>query len=831
MAKQDDDGRLHELARAIDEGTAIDWIATESGAPDDDTRHAIRELAVIAAISHVHSSPAPEETVSAPLDGSGSPSAPAAWGAFRLLEKVGEGAYGEVYRAWDTRLDREVALKLLRAESLDETARATAIIEEGRLLARVRHPNVVTIYGAERVENRLGLWMEFVRGRTLEQILEAQDVLSSSEAITIGLDVCRAVSAVHNAGLIHRDIKAQNVMRSEDGRIALMDFGAGRTLTDEAPVDLAGTPLYLAPEVLNGQPATIQSDLYSLGVLIYHLVTGSYPVKGRTVREIRGAHDRGERTVVRHARHDVSRKLADVIERAIDPSPDRRYGGAEAMAADLAALAPRPALSRGALAAGATIAALLIVGVSWEMLGRLRGHSTPLSALLTASTGAAIDRPVIAVMPFRNLSADGDDVYFADGVTDEVIRSLASVRGLHVLASTSSFAFRKEPRNLREIEERTGANLILEGSVSRAGGRLRIDTRLIRVAGNVPLWFEHFDRQFSDIFAIQDEISQAIAMALELRSENRPARRQPRLETYDAYLRGRALVARRGIPNQQRAVELFKHAIASDPDFAPAHAGLANAYAFMSFPYRGISFDAAYPVMREAAAKALSLDPSLPEAHAAMGWVYAFERDWSNAHTSFQESLRLNPSLTQTYTSYSLSTLQPLQKYDDALRLLQTARQYDPLSLDVLREIGEVQLFSGRYAEAIATLEGVIAIQPDYPFVQTYLAKALAFAGRAEEALPRLEMVEVTSPWLAHIYVVTGRRADAEKLANDMTDYPYRLAVTSAALGDTPRAIEALERAAASEPHRVGRLLIEPELAAVRNPPQAVAVRKAFNLP
>ena len=214
-----------------------------------------------------------------------------------------------------------------------------------------------------------------------------------------------------------------------------------------------------------------------------------------------------------------------------------------------------------------------------------------------------------------------------------------------------------------------------------------------------------------------------------------------------------------------------------------------------------------------------------------MGWVYAFERDWANAQQSFQESLRLNPSLTQTYTSYSVSTLQPLQKFDYALQLLQAARQHDPLSLDVSREIGEVQLFSGRYADAVATLEGIIEIQPDNPFVQTYLAKALAFAGRPGEALPRLELMEVTSPWLAYIYVATGRRAKAEKVANDMAPYPYRLAVTSAAIGDTTRAVEALERATVSEPHRIGRLLIEPEMSSVRNHPRAVAVRNAFNLP
>ena len=198
----------------------------------------------------------------------------------------------------------------------------------------MRHPNVVTIYGAEQIADQIGLWMEFVRGHTLEQILDQRKVVSAAEAVAIGLELCRAMSAVHGAGLLHRDIKAHNVMRADDGRIVLMDFGTGRELEDDASSDLAGTPLYLAPEVLQGQRATVRSDIYSLGVLLYHLVTGSYPVQARTVREVRRAHERGERTAVQTARRDVPAKLARVIERAIDPRPERRYESADALGAD-----------------------------------------------------------------------------------------------------------------------------------------------------------------------------------------------------------------------------------------------------------------------------------------------------------------------------------------------------------------------------------------------------------------------------------------------------------------------------------------------------------------
>jgi adenylate cyclase len=439
-----------------------------------------------------------------------------------------------------------------------------------------------------------------------------------------------------------------------------------------------------------------------------------------------------------------------------------------------------------------------------------------------------VDRPVIAVLPFKNLSAEPDSDDFVEGLRGEIIRDLALVQGLQVLSSTSSFTSKDQPRNLRNIGERLGVNLIIEGSVLRAGRRLRIDAQLVQVASGAPVWAEQFDRELEDIFRIQDEISEAIVNKLRLTLGRDVRRQNTNADTYDWYLRGRALVDRSGVPNAQKAAELFEHAIASDPGFAPAHAGLATAYAFLTFPYRGIPYDAAFPIMRPAAVKALQLDPQLGEAHTAMGLVYALERDWVNAEQEFQQSIRLDPSRTQTFTSYSATTLMPLQKYDEALGLLNTALRHDPLSLDVQRAIGEVQLASGRYAEAVETLQRVREVDPDFAFVQTFLGRALILAGRVDEALPLRGQGAI---WPIHAYVRLGKRAEAEKLAAEHGRYSYRMVIIATAMGDTPRAIEALERTMLSEPHRVPRLLVDPELAALRDHPRVVALRRELNLP
>ena len=645
---------IDDLADAILDASPIDWAAAESSS-DGTARLLVEQLRVLAAVADLHRSPPPSPStlsqIPPPRVEPKVAGAPAMWSHLRLVERIGRGAFGEVYRAWDTRLDREVALKLLPADRSSGERAASAIIHEGRLLARVRHPNVVTIYGAEQIADQIGLWMEFVRGHTLEQILDQRKAVSAAEAVDIGLELCRAVSAVHGAGLLHRDIKAHNVMRAEDGRIVLMDFGTGRELEDDASSDLAGTPLYLAPEVLQGQRATVRSDIYSLGVLLYHLVAGSYPVQARTVREVRRAHERGERTAVQTARPDVPPKLARVIERAIDRRPERRYQTADALAADLAALQPRPRLVRLAYAAGLAVASILVVGVGWELAGRQLGSSRTPSALLASFAGlnpfgavnvSPTERPIIAVLPLQNLSAEPDSDYFVDGLTDEIIRNLAVIKGLEVRSRTSSFAFKGKTRNLRDVGQQLGVNLVVEGSIMRSGSKLRINAQLVSIAGDVPLWAERYDRELKDVFAIQDEISRAIVNKLRLTLGRGQRRYETNLEAYELYLKGHALAVRRNTSNAQKAAGLFEQVIASDPAFAPAYAGLVDAYAFMSMEIQGIPSETALSRMRPAAVKALEIDPLLAEAHAAMGLLHSRERDWENAQRSFQRAIQLN---------------------------------------------------------------------------------------------------------------------------------------------------------------------------------------------
>jgi eukaryotic-like serine/threonine-protein kinase len=850
---EESEARVTELAGAVLDGTPIDWTSAEATAGEVE-RPLLEQLRIIDRLADLHRR--------LPLQAAGAPmtrprdheSDVHLWGHLRVLERIGRGAFGDVYRAWDTRLDREVALKLLDADRGHDDSTASSIIEEGRLLARVHHPNIVTIYGAEQIDDRIGLWMELVRGRTLKQLVDDGKVFSEFEAVRIGAELCLAVAAVHEAGLLHRDVKAQNVMLADGGRIVLMDFGTGRELADHSTTDLAGTPLYLAPEILVGREATVQSDVYSLGVLLYHLVTGSFPIVGQSVREVRGAHERNEqrKLIAIRTRSTVSRKLARVIDQAIDPRPDVRYRSAAALADALAALRPRQILvftSRHAVAA----AVILVAGIGWEVLGREIGTANTPSGVFASATGwrlagagdvRAAGQPVIAVLPFKNLSSEPESNDFVDGLTDEIIQNLAVLRGLQVRSSTSSFAFKNKPRNLRDVASELGANFVVEGSVLRSGDKLRITAQLVQVAGDTPLWSERFDRELKDVFAIQDDISRAIVDKLRLTLGKGQRRYDMDVQTYELYLKGRVLLKRRDVPNLEAAADVFQQVIAKDARFAPAYAGLANADALMAAPASStLSFITVESILRPAATRAHDLDPLLAEAQAAMGWMYANEHDWADAEQAFQRAIQLNPGLTETYTSYSTSTLQPLAKFDEGLRVLQIALRNDPLSLDIQREIGILLFFSGRYGEAIESFRHVLAVDPKFPFVASFLGRALTQAGRLQEAVATLEGTDGRnlggfkapqarrSPWLAQAYVLTGRRAEAVTIAAENQASPSNAVTIYAALGDRERALAALEQVAVIQPHHFGRILRQPELGALRDDPRVAALRERFGLP
>ena len=801
------EGLVPDLAGAILDGTAIDWESAESGAEEQD-RTLLGPLRRLATLADFHRG------------------LPLHWGHLRLGPVIGRGAFSEVYSAWDTRLDREVALKILTAAKPTGDTVATSIIEEGRLLARVRHPNVVTIHGADRLDDQVGLWMEFVKGRTLEQLLQQGRVFDLREIVRIGVDLCHAVAAVHGAGLLHRDIKAHNVMMDDEGRVVLMDFGTGRELDQGGP-DLTGTPLYLAPEVFLGQPATVQSDIYSLGVLLYHLRTRSYPVRGATVADLRQVHET-------RARADLSsvrpKRLAPVIARAVEASPEKRYRSAEDLCIDLERV-PRGSriwwLYRGAAAIVVILSTAAAAGwLLWDRVPR------PIASSI-AALGFALpvlpagQRPVIAVAPLRYVTGRPDDDLLVEGLRYEIVRGLAQLEGVDV-RSANSPASTDSTTNAQAFGRSVGANLVLAGSVFRSSDGLRLTAELVRVADNTVVLPVSAESKTADALAIQDTISLAIVNRLRLRGlGTRRYQLDPRLST--TFVTARALQAKRNTDNAVKAVRLFEQVIAADPQFAPAYAGVASALGAFSRATPSIETPPPDPRMRTAALRAIELDPFLAEAHSAMGSLYARERDWNNARASFTKAIELEPTLTTAHAEFVLMVLVPLGQKEEALRVMDGALRADPLALDLRRVSALVQVDAGQYDNAIGNARWVLQRDPEFPFAETWLARALMLSGRVQEAAPLVASKHWS--YLGYLYAVTGRRAEAEALVAVHPDDAVGQMYVFGGLNDADRAVAALERAFEQNWWRAASWMHRPEVAILQRDPRVAALKKRMGLP
>ena len=426
---------LDDLADAILEGRPIDWLEVEAQISDPDTV-VIKQLRVLADLANLHRTISGTSLGRAPAGTDGAEQViHDRWGPLLLQECVGRGAFGHVFRAWDTRLDREVALKLLTAET-DPIRLDATVVAEGRLLARIRHQNVVAVYGAERINGRVGIWTEFVRGHTLEQLLRRDGLFAAQDAATIGVEVCRALAAVHDAGLLHRDIKAQNVMREDGGRIVLMDLGAGtERLIEQAGLrlDIAGTPLYLAPEILEGGHATIQSDLYNVGVLLYHLVTGSFPLHAESLDAVRAAHREGRYLALSAARPELPSAFIRAVERALDRSPDRRYSSAseledalrQAIPADPSEGVRKTPIARWLLASAAGIAIVAAISSGDWMRGE-RADAQPPLAPAEGPVMRQVTTPAMGLFKAGSPSFDGRFYVNTDEYQDLALFDLAT---------------------------------------------------------------------------------------------------------------------------------------------------------------------------------------------------------------------------------------------------------------------------------------------------------------------------------------------------------------------------------------------------------------------
>ena len=676
-----------------------------------------------------------------------------------------------VYLADDVKHHRQVAIKVLRPE-LASVLGPDRFLREVEIAAKLNHPHILPLYDSGEAGGFLFYVMPYIKGESLRHKLAREMLLPIEEALAITRHAALALDHAHAQGVIHRDIKPENILLYE-GEAMVADFGialalsaaAGERLTETGL--LVGTPEYMSPEQSMGERALDRrSDVYSLGCVLYEMLAGEPPYTGPTAQAVIAKRMTDPVPAVRRLRDVVPVAVAQALTKALARAPSDRFASAVAFA--------------GALTKPADV------------------HSRSRS---------------VAVLPFLNLSADPENEYFADGITEDVIAQLSKIRALKVISRTSVMPFKKREQGLREIAARLEVGTLLEGSVRRAGDRVRIVAQLIDADTDQHLWADTYDRQLTDIFAIQSDVALQIAGALEAQlspDETSRIRKAPTtdLNAYQLYLQGRHCIIRYTEEGIGKAIGFFEQATASDPRYALAYVGLALAYAEIGRQGMGVLRpDEAYRKAREAVANALELDGELGEAHGVLAFLkFLSDFDWAGAEAEFKRALDLNPNSADTYDLYG-QLCSALERYDEAIAMQERARQLDPLAHR--SDIATTLLRCGRYEEALQAAAPMIELDPHYTRGHATLGWAYVMLGKLDNGLAALEQAVRLAPGdtmflaqLGQAFAMAGKVAESREVLRQLQELsrqryvsPAHMAYIYTGLGELDTAIDWLERA------------------------------------
>jgi serine/threonine-protein kinase len=685
---------------------------------------------------------------------------------YQLRSLLGQGGMGEVYLAEDPRLGRSVAIKLLAPHLVRDQAAKARFIREARAASKLDHPNIGTIYDIGEQDGELFLVLAHYQGETLNQRLE-RGPLPVDEAVEILRQLALGLEAAHRAGIVHRDIKPANVLVTNSGTAKILDFGLAKLLSDSHGPNMTeagqvmGTPLYMSPEQLRGEAIDARTDLWSLGVLAYELLSGVSPFRTASKEGIPSRILRDEPASLRSV-PGVPEWLVELVSQLLRKNPAERPQSASEVLGRLqdrnrdGRTSTQPPLPRKTMLAvgGLVLAGVLTLG-SWFALNR---------------GGGSIDS--LAVLPFTNASGDPNTEYLSDGISESLINSLAEVRGLRIVPRSSVFRYKGKVADTQKIGRELQVRAVLTGRLLRRGDTLNVQTELVDVDRGSQLWGTQYNRKLADIISVQEEISREISQNLRLRLTGEEKQRLTKRYTQDSqayqlYLKGRYFWDKRSPDALESAIEYFQQAIHQDPNYALAYVGLADAYAVLAlFGERDPRL--VMPKAKAAALKALEMDDGLGEAHVSLGWVsYSYDWDWPTAGKHFERALALKPAYPPAHYLYSLY-LMAQGRFDDGLAEARRAVELDPLSL-AARHYLEVQLFiGGRVDESIEECRRTLELDPGYAVSHAQLGQSYAEKGMYPEALAAFEKYSALSrgspmslAFLGYIHARTGDRAFA----------------------------------------------------------------------
>jgi len=775
-------------------------------------------------------------------------------GPYEVVAPLGAGGMGEVYRARDSRLSRDVAIKVLPERLSHDTPSLARFERESKAVAALSHPNILVLFDVGTHDGLTYTVTELLEGQTLRERLDVS-AISWRKAVEMGVAVAEGLSAAHSKGIVHRDLKPANIFLTSDGRVKILDFGLARwkpsvsaeeeTVTFAATQTDAGTILgtlgYMSPEQVRGGTADARSDIFSLGCVLYEMLTGRRAFRGSSAGDIMAAILKEEPAPLTESGKQIPAELDRIIGRCLAKNAGERFHSAHdlafALKSTLTASTERQAdaPARPASLRRITILAMVLLVVLAGAFYYWQNRS-----------GASIDS--LAVLPFVNVGADPNTEYLSDGITESLIDSLSQVPNLKVMSRNSAFRYKGKDTDARTAGREMGVRAVLTGRITQRGDNLSVSTELVNVDDNSALWGEQYNRKLADVLAVQQEIAQQISDKLKLRLSSEQKTQLAKHQTanpeaYQLYLKGHYYASQFTAEGLEKGFDYLRQAIAIDPNYAQAYDGLAYAYQIQEGVF--LSPLEVMPKAKEAARKALELDETLAGAHVEMATVHFwFEYDWAAAEREFQRALQLNPNYAPAHEFRGWALIS-LGRTDEALAESRRAVELDPLFYENISILGWNLYFARRYDQAVTELRKCIDLRPDYWACHFYLAQTYQQQGRFPDAVVELTKARelngqsaVPPAELAHAYAMSGQTAKARQSLNDVlalakSKYvdPYALGVVYAALGDKDEAFARLGQAYAERSFNMVDLKVDPELDSLRSDQRFQDLLRRMNFP
>jgi serine/threonine protein kinase/lipoprotein NlpI len=748
-------------------------------------------------------------------------------GPYEIVSPLGAGGMGEVYRARDTRLGREVAVKVLSEHLASDTALIERFEREARAVAALSHPNILTLHDFGSDGGRSYAVAELLEGETLRLRL-AHGALAWPRAAEIAIAIADGLSAAHSRGIIHRDLKPENVFLTSDGRVKVLDFGLARqklfpSRSDESstptegagtePGWIMGTAGYMSPEQVRGETADVPSDLFSLGCMLFEAVSGRRVFGGKTSAETMAAILKDPVPALSDEVAGVPIELSRTVAHCLEKEPGGRFQSAR------------------------------------DLAFALRAVRDDAAAPKTPSGRQRRQIESIAILPFANASGDPDAEYLSDGITETIIIQLSALPGLRVMARSTVFRYKGPDVDPLSAGRELKVGAVLTGRVLHRGDDLVIKTELVDLADGSQLWGERYSRKITDVLSIENEIAERISESLRLKltgeeKERLTRRHTENPEAYRLYLRGRFFWNKRTEEGIRRGIEYFRQAIEIDPEYAAAYVGLADSYAVLGFHAIAPPGEA-FPRAKAAALKALEIDPSFAEARASLAYtLHHYDWNWTQAEKEYRACLEAIPNYATAHNYYA-SMLTPLGRFEESLAEWRRGQELDPLSLVIRAATGWCFYFARRYDEAIQEARKTLEMDPTFVIALRILGMAYEKTSKPAQAIEELQKAVEFSGGstqyradLAHAFATAGRETDARRTLAELDEIsktryvsPYYVAAVHLALGDRDRAFELLEEAYGERSHGLTFLKVDPNLDDVRSDPRFADLVRRVGLP